>query len=164
MEGERFACERVAAEELGQMLDGIRKAGLFDYVFVDTPPGDKHAIVEAMTEADLALMPLHIGSGDVPQLVETWHLMRTPLKANPSLRHLIVLNHAGTMPAVTRETEAAIRGALPEARIARQRIDYLERYINAKGNVPRFESRPGHRKDGWWHYENLWTEVEEALA
>ena len=108
-----------------------------------------------MSESDLALMPVHIGSGDIPQLVETFHLMRLPLKANPNLRHLVVVNHGGTMPAVQRDTIDAIREGLPEVRVAETIIPYSRVYALAKGNRPDAK---------WWHYEKLWREVQAVLA
>ncbi|MFC4427188.1 ParA family protein [Deinococcus navajonensis] len=155
MESETFVCDRVTADELDPLLRDIRESDAFDYVFIDTPPGDKHAIVQAMSESDLVLMPLHIGSGDVPQLVETYHLMRLPLKANPTLQHLVVVNHAGTMPAVTRDTIDAIREELPDARVATIAIPYSRQYALAKGTKPTAK---------WWHYSSLLTEVKAALA
>lgn len=154
--GERLACDRVTASELPGLLEDIRKSGAIDYVMVDTAPGDSHLIVQAMAEADLCLLPAHIGSGDLPQLVETWGLMRLPLKANPGLRHLIVINHGGTMPAVQRDTIAGIGEEIPDARIARTVIPYNRQYALAKG------TRPDAAK--WWHYVNLWNEIQEVLA
>lgn len=151
-----LACDRVSAEELPQLLSEIRESGAIDYVMIDTPPGDRHVIVQAMSESDLVLMPVHIGSGDLPQLVETYHLMRLPLKANPNLKHLIVVNHAGTMPAVTRDTMDGIREGIPEARIAQTTIPYSRQYALAKGMVPNAAK--------WWHFSKLWGEVQEALA
>lgn len=156
LSGERLACDRVGAEELGPLLADVRASNAMDYVFVDTPPGDRHVIVQAMSEADLALMPVHIGSGDLPQLVETYHLMRLPLRANPDLKHLIVVNHAGTMPAVTRDTIEGIREGIPEAQVARTTIPYSRQYALAKG------SRPDPVK--WWHYDELWKEIQAVLA
>ncbi|WP_368667981.1 ParA family protein [Deinococcus sp. GbtcB9] len=152
---ETFACDRVTADELDPLLRDIRESNAFDFVFIDTPPGDKHGIVQAMSESDLVLMPLHIGSGDVPQLVETYHLMRLPLRANPDLQHLVVVNHAGTMPAVTRDTITAIQGELPDARIAATTIPYSKQYALAKG------TRPDRVK--WWHYDKLWKEIQILL-
>jgi chromosome partitioning protein len=152
---ETFACDRVTADELDPLLRDIRESGSFDFVFIDTPPGDKHGIVQAMSESDLVLMPLHIGSGDVPQLVETYHLMRLPLRANPQLQHLVVVNHAGTMPAVTRDTISAIREELPDAHVAATTIPYSKQYALAKG------ARPDRVK--WWHYDKLWREIQDLL-
>lgn len=150
-----FACDRVTADELGQLLTDIRESDAFDFVFIDTPPGDKHGIVQAMSESDLLLMPVHIGSGDVPQLVETYHLMRLPLKANPALKHLVVVNHAGTMPKVTQDTIDAIREELPDVQVAATAIPYLKRYALAKGSKP---------DASWWHFEKLWQEVQGVMA
>lgn len=155
MTGENFACDRVTAEELEPLLNEIRASGTIDYVFIDTPPGDKHVIVQAMSEADLLLMPVHIGSGDIPQLIETYHLMKLPLRANPALKHLIVVNHGGTMPAVTRDTVEAIQEGLPEANVAQTVIPYARLYALGKG------SRPDSK---WWHFDALWSEIQEVLA
>ncbi|MFC3832889.1 MULTISPECIES: ParA family protein [Deinococcus] len=153
--GETLACDRVTAEELEPLLAEIKASGLIDFVFIDTPPGDKHIIVQAMSESDLVLMPVHIGSGDLPQLLETYHLMKLPLRANPALQHLIVVNHGGTMPAVTRDTVEAIREGIPEARLARTVVPYSRLYALGKGSRP----------DGkWWHFTQLWDEIREALA
>ncbi len=152
---DRFVCDRVTADELEGLLTEIRASDTIDFVFIDTPPGDKHAIVQAMSESDLVLMPVHIGSGDLPQLVETYHLMKLPLRANPNLKHLIIVNHAGTMPAVTRDTIEAIQDGLPEAQVAQTAIPYSRQYALAKGTKPNVK---------WWHYDNLWREIQAVLA
>lgn len=150
---ETFVSEQVRLDALPDLLQQVREAGGVDYVFIDTSPRNRHASVEAMSESDLVIMPMHIGSGDIAQLVATWKLMRRPLKTNPNLQHLVLLNHAGTQPRVTRETREAVQAVLPDAVIAQTAIPYRVEYSTAKGNVP----------DGLVPFESLWKEVEAML-
>ena len=148
-----FTCQRITDEQLAPTLQQLNAQGDIQYVVLDTPPVAKEVTLQSMGEADLVLFPTHVGSGDLAQLVQTLGLLRLPLKANPALKYMVVLNHAGTMPAVTRETRQVVEeyGAL----VAATEIPYRKTYIMAKGSRPTAD---------WWHFEQLWREVLGALA
>jgi len=148
-----FACQRITDEQLAPTLHQLNLQGDVQYVVLDTPPVAKEVTLQSMGEADLVLFPTHVGSGDLAQLVQTLGLLRLPLKANPALKYMVVLNHAGTMPAVTRETRQIVEEY--GASVAVTEIPYRKTYIMAKGSRPTAD---------WWHFEKLWHEVREALA
>ena len=148
-----FACQRITDEQLAPTLQQLNASGEVQYVLLDTPPVAKEVTLQSMGEADLVLFPTHVGSGDLAQLVQTLGLLRLPLKANPALKYMVVLNHAGTMPAVTRETRQVVEEY--GAAVATTEIPYRKTYIMAKGSRPTAD---------WWHFEQLWREVQGALA
>lgn len=155
---ERLACERLGIEHLSQSIRGIRDSGQVDWVVIDTPPVARDVVMSAAGEADLAVIPVHMGSGDLAQLAQTLHLMELPRRLNPELPILVVLNHTGTAPAITRQTREAIEADGEVQRlgvtVATTDIPFRAMYSVAKGQ------KPGVK---WWHYENLWAEVKGML-
>lgn len=145
---EQLAGVQVEAQGLSQMVADLRESGEVAYVVIDTPPLREDVCVAASALADLVIIPMHIGSGDIAQVRQTVEL----LQLRPGVPALVLLNHAGTMPAVTRLT----REALDEfgIRMADTEIPYRAIYIMAKGNRPNAD---------WWHFEKLWRELEELL-
>lgn len=154
---DRLVGHQLPLEELRPTLDELRGSGAVDWVLIDTPPGRKEeaACLAAAQAADLVIVPSHIGSGDVAQLVQTLDLLAGLPRRVPVL---IVLNHASTMPAQTRATRQAIEGVEEVqalgARVAQMAIPFNVRYLNAKGNRPTVD---------WWHFGELWREVRAML-
>jgi len=109
-------------------------------------------VLAAMGEADMVIIPLHTGTGDVAQVMQTHALLRNPRKGNPDLRVATVINHTGRAKSADRDT----REVLEELGVAvtKTEIPDLVRYSTAKGQ------RPG---SDMWHYENLWAELLEGL-
>ena len=138
-----------AAGKLEGLIEIARQEEV-EYVFIDTPAVLRDVAIAAMEYADLVLTPIHVGSGDVGQLVEVAAALRLPLKANPRLLHRVVVNHAGTMPRVTRETKETVQAAGMTA--TRTDIPFRAEYAMSKGGIPRGV-----------HYDLLWRELEELL-
>lgn len=139
----------------GDLLEGVldrARADLTDWVFVDTPSVMRDVALQAAFQADLILVPMHIGSGDMDNLVETIRLSALPLRMRPQTKMLVVLNHTGNMPAITRRTRTMVEthAGLP---VARTEIPFRSIYAEAKGYLPTGE-----------HYAELFTEVQEVLA
>ncbi len=148
-----FEIRRLRHDRLGATIDELRAAGDVRWVVIDTPAVLEQPITSAMGEADVVLMPVHNGTGDLAQLAQTAALLRLPLRANPSLRYLVVINHAGRAPAVTRQTRQAIEEfGLP---VATTEIPDLVLYSTGKGMRPNVK---------WWHYEKLFNEIKALLG
>lgn len=156
--GDDLVGHRLDPRELERTIAELRDSGAVKWVVVDTPPVDRFVCVQAAGVANIVVIPVHIGSGDLAQLVQTLDLLSLPRRADPSLQVLIVLNHAGTMPAQTRATREVIEGSAEVqalgAHLARMAIPYRATYVNAKGNRPTAD---------WWHFRELWREVEALL-
>lgn len=136
----------LTVEELPGAVEQLRGAGV-EFLVLDTPPVSAASVRAVAGVSDLLLMPVHMGAGDMAQVVQTLELLGAePLQA--PVRGL--MNHSG-MAAVARDTRAALEGAgLP---MLATEIPYLRVYVMAKGSNP----------DGWPHFEELWTEVEGLL-
>lgn len=150
--GGALSVERLDIGALEDRVTALEDAGDVEWVFVDTPPVAGDVVMQAAGVADLVVIPAHIGSGDLAQVAQTLALLRLPRRANPALRVVGVLNHAGTMAAQTRRTREELEAA--GLVVADMAIPYREVYLNAKG------SRPTAR---WWHFAELWAELRGAL-
>lgn len=149
----RLGIYTIRPDDLDQALGEIRAAGV-DWVIIDTPPGEKElgTQIQAMVEADLVLIPLHSGSGDVAQVVDTFRAMRAPMKIKPDLKHLVVLNHTRTgvshVDRITRESLEELG-----ANVAKAHVPFLDQYRMAKGAVPTGD-----------HYPQVFEEIKAVLA
>ncbi|WP_189065432.1 ParA family protein [Deinococcus seoulensis] len=146
--GETLRVEQLDIKGLDDRVNDLEEAGDAEWVIIDTPPVARDVVMQAAGVADLVVIPMHIGSGDVAQVVQTLGLLKLPRQANPNLQVIGVLNHAGTMAAQTRRTREAVEGV--GLAVAQTVIPYREVYVNAKG------SRPTAK---WWHFTQLWTEI-----
>jgi len=152
MTGERLMHAAPPLDGLTAAVRGLRATGEVEYLVLDTPPVSREACMLAAGQADLVVIPVHVGTGDLAQVVQTLDLLDMPRRANPKLEVRALLNHAGTMPAVTRETRAALEGA--GLTVVTTEIPSLRVYVTAKGTAP----------DGRWpHFAALWTEIEGLL-
>lgn len=152
LEHERLRAETLNVDALEDRVNALEDSGDVEWVVIDTPPIAGDVVMRAAGVADLVVVPLHIGSGDLAQVAQTMGLLRLPMRANPDLRAVAVLNHARTMTRQTRETRAEVEAA--GLLVAQTSIPFLETYVNAKG------SRPNAR---WWHFRDLWTELRGLL-
>lgn len=148
---DRVPSERLDIKHLEDRVNAIEAAGEVEWLVIDTPPVRQDVVMLAAGVADLVLIPVHIGSGDVAQVAQTGRLMRLPLQARPTLIVRAVLNHTG-MPAVTRETRAAVEAA--GLGVLATEIPYRRTYVVAKGSAPTAD---------WWHFGKLWGEVRALL-
>lgn len=149
--GETLQVERLDARSLEARVNALEDAGEVDTVVVDTPPVARDVVMLAAGVADLVVIPVHIGSGDVAQVAQTQQLLALPLRANPNLQVRAVLNHTG-MSAITRETREALEGVgIP---VAVREIPYRRAYVIAKGSRPTAD---------WWHFGELWAELRGLL-
>lgn len=159
MTGEHLVAERLDPRDLNSTLRQVRRSGAVEYVVIDTPPVARDVCMQAAGVADLVVLPVHIGSGDLAQVVQTLDLMELPRKGNAGLPIVIVLNHAGTMPALTRDTREAIEGDATAqefgVRVAETTIPYLKLYAAAKGAK--------YNPVKMWHFGKLWNELEALL-
>lgn len=119
--------------ELQAELDHAEGAGTC-WCIIDTPSVMRDTAMSAMLVADLVLIPMHIGSGDMDNLVETVKLMNIPLRHRPDLKVRVLLNHTGNMPAVTRRTREAVEGF--GLRVLATEIPFRSVYAEAKGSAP----------------------------
>jgi chromosome partitioning protein len=63
------------ARSSGQLPRLIREAVKgYEWVIVDTPPGDIGIVDAAIGEADIVMIPFKPTTMDLPQAVETWHM------------------------------------------------------------------------------------------
>lgn len=152
LEHERLRLETLAVEDLEDRVNALEDAGETEWVVIDTPPLKGDVVMIAAGVADLVVMPLHIGSGDIAQVVQTVGLLKLPRKVNPNLKAVAVLNHARTMTRQTRATREEVEAAgVP---VAQTSIPFLELYVNAKGSKPNAK---------WWHFRDLWAELRGLL-
>lgn len=151
LEGESLRVERVGTRAINARANELEDEGQTDWVIVDTPPVAQDVVMLAAGVADLVVIPVHIGSGDIAQVVQTRTLLDLPLRANPELQIRAILNHAG-MTAVTRETRAALEGE--GLTVAEREIPYRKAYVVAKGSAPTAD---------WWHFTELWQELRGLL-
>jgi chromosome partitioning protein len=158
MTSDNLVAQRLDPRDLSATMRDVRRSGAIEYVVIDTPPVARDVCMQTAGVADLVVIPVHIGSGDLAQLVQTLDLMELPRRGRPELPIVVVLNHAGTMPALARETRATIEAdeVVQElgVKVAATEIPYLKLYATAKG------AKPGVK---WWHYEKLWTELRGLL-
>lgn len=67
--------EPLVARSPGQLPRLIRQAVKnYDWVVIDTPPGDIGIVDAAIGEADIVLIPSKPTTMDLPQALETWHM------------------------------------------------------------------------------------------
>ena len=145
----RLGVYTIGVKQLAGAIKEARSAGV-DLVVVDTPPVLRDVAMQAMSEADLVLIPCHVGTGDIDNLDDTVDLLGLPMRVNPNLKVLAVINHASTMPAVTRRTRAFLEGY--GLTVAETDIPFLTTYAEAKGSVP---TGP--------HFPALLREIQELI-
>lgn len=122
-----------------------------DLLIIDTPAVLAEYALAGLEHADLALVPVHSGSGDLDQVADTQALLRMPMQARPGLLVRAVLNHTGRAPSMDRDTREVMEGA--GLRVAESEIPFLKAYATAKGGSL------GHAP----HYQALLAEVREWL-
>ena len=135
--------------ELQAELDQAESAGT-RWCIIDTPSVMRDTAMSAMLVAELVLIPMHIGSGDMDNLVETVKLMNIPLRHRPDLKVRVLLNHTGNMPAVTRRTREAVEGF--GLRVLAAEIPFRSVYAEAKGSAPVGDD-----------YRRVWEELSAVL-
>lgn len=143
---DRLMTTTMTPSELDNAVNLLRHGGI-QYLVLDTPPVSAASVRAVAAVSDLLIMPVHMGAGDIAQVVQTLELLAAE-KVTVPVRGL--MNHSG-MAAVARDTRAALEGVgLP---MLATEIPYLRVYVLAKGTNP----------EGWTHFEELWGELEELL-
>lgn len=148
--GLEIACTQPTRRDTERML---RLMHSLDLVIIDTPAVMAEALATSLEFADLVLVPVHSGNGDIDQVVDTDALLRLARRGRPELRTRVVINHTGRIPTLDRETREAIREYGLE--VASTDIPFLKAYAGAKGTIPSAERAP--------HYNALLNEVLEVL-
>jgi len=148
-----FELQSATGLTVGDAVDRLRAEGNVAYVIIDTPARDTTAVMTSAGEADLVVITLRSGTGDVGQVAQTLPLLKGPLKGNPNLKLAGVMISTGTARRVDAATREAVESAFNIA-VADAQIPHLRLYSTAKG-AP---IGPVHT-----HYEALWNELREAF-
>ncbi|UQN09396.1 ParA family protein [Deinococcus sp. QL22] len=136
----------IKQSDLEAYIEQLRADGDFDVIVIDTPANDRDAALETLMVADVAIIPVGVGTSDTGMLGTTERQVKRALQLRPHLKTFILLNRTKFAPARERETEEECRKTgIP---VLQARVPLRGDYQAAAGKVPKGE-----------HYGDVWREI-----
>jgi chromosome partitioning protein len=136
----------IKQSDLEAYIEQLRTDDDFDVIVIDTPANDRDATLETLMVADVAIIPVGVGTSDTGMLGTTERQVKRALQLRPQLKTFILLNRTKFAPARERETEEECRKTgIP---VLQARVPLRGDYQAAAGKVPRGD-----------HYGEVWQEI-----
>jgi len=141
------------------------RAGKWEVILVDCPPGSRGATAVALGAANAVLIPIRPSAIDFTATAQLIQLLREVQAANPGLEALAFINarHNATIDRVAREKVARMLGRIPRLRVLETQIPHLA-LISEVGGTGRTIFEYQARSRAAREYSALTKEVLACLA
>jgi len=141
----------IKQSDLEAYIEQLQEDGDFDFIFIDTPANDRDAALETLMVADVALIPVGVGTSDTGMLGTTERQVKRAMQLRPSLKPYILINRAKFAPARERETEQEC---------LKTGFQVLTSRVPLRGD---YQAAAGKQPQGT-HYAEVWQEMNDGPA